>query len=393
MIIFGVNPNDEVHPRSRGEHRRLPIAHVPPTGSSPLARGTRRLRRDRFQCRRFIPARAGNTISRRGGTFWPAVHPRSRGEHFGSGGVMTTRCGSSPLARGTRFTSDALRNGERFIPARAGNTPCVRGARPQASVHPRSRGEHFRSRSLPSISAGSSPLARGTHKVYRVSYESERFIPARAGNTPLIGSQSAWFPVHPRSRGEHCRLRLRAEQPAGSSPLARGTLCLLPSLNGEIRFIPARAGNTVRTQARRHWKPVHPRSRGEHETNWLGEHINRGSSPLARGTRRRGGGDARIHRFIPARAGNTPIDCAPCGPMTVHPRSRGEHIDAGGSSGHVNGSSPLARGTHLRLSCAGQLRRFIPARAGNTPQSIPLRERSSVHPRSRGEHARGLSGE
>ena len=50
------------------------------------------------------------------------------------------------------------------------------------------------------------------------------------------------------------------------------------------------------------------------------------------------------------------------------------------------GSSPLARGTRPRGPAAVPALRFIPARAGNTPGRASCRRRSSVHPRSRGEH-------
>ena len=98
--------------------------------------------------------------------------------------------------------------------------------------------------------------------------------------------------------------------------------------------------------------------------------------------------DARLHRFIPARAGNTadmasPSDpCAigssplargtrstarPPTPSPVHPRSRGEH--------------GIARGVPVYVAV-----RFIPARAGNTDQAEMDEDVSPVHPRSRGEH-------
>ena len=73
-----------------------------------------------------------------------------------------------------------------------------------------------------------------------------------------------------------------------------------------------------------------------------------------------------VHRFIPARAGNTRAATRSPGPRTVHPRSRGEHWEAPAMGVEVAGSSPLARGTPLPDHPAGVILRFIPARAGNT---------------------------
>ena len=77
---------------------------------------------------------------------------------------------------------------ERLIPARAGNTsepPRKLGATP---AHPRSRGEHFSPTTNAYPSAGSSPLARGTHDDMADAAPVERLIPARAGNTYLIAA-------------------------------------------------------------------------------------------------------------------------------------------------------------------------------------------------------------
>ena len=71
------------------------------------------------------------------------------------------------------------------------------------------------------------------------------------------------------------------------------------------RFIPARAGNTLRVLLMLLSGPVHPRAGGEHSnTNVDGDTIT-GSSPRGRGTHRGAGARIRQGRFIPARAGNT----------------------------------------------------------------------------------------
>jgi len=152
----------------------------------------------------------------------------------------------------------------------------------------------------------------------------------------------------------------------GSSPLARGTLGLVVHAHAARRFIPARAGNTVLSRPVPQHPPVHPRSRGEHCRRYASKRITIGSSPLARGTLPRCAIHASSPRFIPARAGNTRPDYRLLALPPVHPRSRGEHSAKLMPSDSLNGSSPLARGTLRSRQRLIGLGRFIPARAGNT---------------------------
>ena len=379
-------PGRAVHPRSRGEHlTRMPTS-APSCGSSPLARGTRHQGRGRPVPRRFIPARAGNTVLRPLWLLMRPVHPRSRGEHFGWYTCRLFSVGSSPLARGTPRTDVPPVRNSRFIPARAGNTAVLPCGGVPGAVHPRSRGEHAVLALPVGALAGSSPLARGTPEGVPHLVDCLRFIPARAGNTPPPLRPSPHRPVHPRSRGEHVAPHLFLAEPIGSSPLARGTRNAEGAGGPGTRFIPARAGNTRKRKRLPKVTAVHPRSRGEHTASTLASGPSSGSSPLARGTRLREAKHYASIRFIPARAGNTrrARSCTPS--ATVHPRSRGEHLSEFEGCERLRGSSPLARGTLADLERAGQALRFIPARAGNTAGSHSRCARSSVHPRSRGEH-------
>ena len=77
---------------------------------------------------------------------------------------------------------------------------------------------------------------------------------------------------------------------------------------------------------------------------------------------------------LPARAGNTFLRLCRLAPESVHPRPRGEHVQINLVVVNVDGSSPPARGTRLRSLTHRLSDRFIPARAGNTPvaESKPL---------------------
>jgi len=91
-----------------------------------------------------------------------------------------------------------------------------------------------------------------------------------------------------------------------------------------------------------------------------------GLSPLARGTQCHHEIDNGKNRFIPAGAGNTFVCLIPAPVSTVYPRWRGKHWDATECGPEFAGLSPLARGTLLDGVKHAELRRFIPAGAGNT---------------------------
>ena len=152
------------HPRSRGEHVFDCRSQKVRGGSSPLARGTLGSFA-RAECqRRLIPARAGNTADSPHAESAMPAHPRSRGEHSRLVVCGVSVDGSSPLARGTRRVHEKWRRVERLIPARAGNTDSACGLLSRHSAHPRSRGEHSTAWIRVTRYSGSSPLARGTRR-------------------------------------------------------------------------------------------------------------------------------------------------------------------------------------------------------------------------------------
>ena len=179
---------------------------------------------------RFIPARAGNTILTRPRSWISKRFIPARGNTGGSGG-------SSPRGRGTLEAFGEGRPAfarDRFIPARAGNTRLLaRTSTPECTVHPRAGGEH---------------------------------------RDPTRRPGPGFPPVHPRAGGEHLTLvpaSIQTRMSYGSSPRGRGTRDTAhPDVQsrGPHRFIPARAGNTLRPACRTTGR-------------------NPGSSPRGRGTR------------------------------------------------------------------------------------------------------------
>ena len=172
--------------------------------------------------------------------------------------------------------------------------------------------------------------------------------------------------VHPRVCGEHVARRMTGCAKTGSSPRVRGTPPLFPILAWRYRFIPACAGNTGPRGRSRGRSPVHPRVCGEHGTPPPRGCSRSGSSPRVRGTRRWRCGAGAAGRFIPACAGNTNATRPLRRMSPVHPRVCGEH--------------PCRRWQGNRLL------RFIPACAGNTWTMTEPPRGQPVHPRVCGEH-------
>ena len=151
-----------------------------------------------------------------------------------------------------------------------------------------------------------------------------RFIPASAGNVPPRYLLACGRPVHPRERGERVLESLGGRDQIGSSPRARGTSVECRRVPMHRRFIPASAGNVSGVTGRSGASPVHPRERGERDPIGKYPGIDPGSSPRARGTLGHRPEPHDLGRFIPASAGNVPVEPNVNTSGSVHPRERGE---------------------------------------------------------------------
>ena len=170
-----------------------------------------------------------------------------------------------------------------IIPARAGFTLFPGDRIAQIADHPRSRGVYRSEDGAHRRIAGSSPLARGLLGNDPDLSNVNGIIPARAGFTVVDGGRLKVLGDHPRSRGVYAALLDEDGEPWGSSPLARGLHRLLQAGETLVGIIPARAGFTLSTRSRLRRRRDHPRSRGVYmilENYGTGEY---GSSPLARG--------------------------------------------------------------------------------------------------------------
>ena len=152
------------------------------------------------------------------------------------------------------------------------------------------------------------------------------------------------------------------------------------------RVIPAWAGNTAPYSGQRAAAAGHPRMGGEHIGRPSAASSLNGSSPHGRGTHVAEVLRAQLRRVIPAWAGNTYRQ--PCNRHIAagHPRMGGEHALVRGQVAQSAGSSPHGRGTLLHAAVQLARRRVIPAWAGNTVTRTSMPAASSGHPRMGGEH-------
>ena len=175
----------------------------------------------------------------------------------------------------------------------------------------------------------------------------------------------------------------------GSSPLARGLRDPTEIAAAPTGIIPARAGFTSgRVTSSRNWQD-HPRSRGVYLQAGSARITGEGSSPLARGLRRRRGGRAAADRIIPARAGFTRAPPSESGWGSDHPRSRGVYSQKARRAARAHGSSPLARGLRGDVVSWEGVAGIIPARAGFTSGRVTSSRNWQDHPRSRGVYTCG----
>ena len=233
--------------------------------------------------------------------------------------------------------------------------------------------------------SGSSPRVRGTVLDRDAAGLVRRFIPACAGNSQNCGGGHNFKPVHPRVCGEQHFPERKVTIDRGSSPRVRGTGAVSGHDYGTRRFIPACAGNSRPAPSRRWCRTVHPRVCGEQPRRRRKKQGSSGSSPRVRGTVK---GLVEIDpavRFIPACAGNRPQSGATAFPRPVHPRVCGEQWLTAAPHLPVAGSSPRVRGTDWAGHARHDLPRFIPACAGNSGARYQVQSGSSVHPRVCGE--------
>ena len=213
---------------------------------------------------------------------------------------------------------------------------------------------------------GSSPRMRGAPSRLHRRGRVPGIIPAYAGSTSY--AKMAWRSSrdHPRVCGEHQGSAPPSSSARGSSPRMRGA---------HVGVAPDHLEGGD-----------HPRVCGEHLGRTPGGYEAMGSSPRMRGALTRGPGLMSHTGIIPAYAGSTwwRWCCWFC--LWDHPRVCGEHLVQALLPRIREGSSPRMRGA--LVNALRKMRRdgIIPAYAGSTQPTAPLRRASRDHPRVCGEH-------
>ena len=375
-----------VYPRACGGTRRVGARGRGGDGLSPRVRGNPNRGVASVVLGRSIPARAGEpampsrprrrrtgSIPARAGepricdcnprTRW--VYPRACGGTKSRPARTPSREGLSPRVRGNPQGIRARYNRNGSIPARAGEPAVVSEAqemlngsiparagepvpgRPKCQpdgVYPRACGGTNPSRSSFSMRGGLSPRVRG--------------------NPPLITAAWTWHRVYPRACGGTWSCPSAREPSAGLSPRVRGNLDLAPVSNGNVRSIPARAGEPAPSCPKRNMRKVYPRACGGTKLPTFTTAAILGLSPRVRGNPMR----------------NRPTN----GRSWVYPRACGGTFLNRPVEQEAQGLSPRVRGNRAVCLLDPPLRRSIPARAGEPGASPFSTNTATVYPRACG---------
>ena len=212
----------KAHPRLRGDYHHCWSRHNCGTGSSPPARGLQTKPDVLCQIRRLIPACAGTTAYDALAKTAAGAHPRLRGDYHTDRNFFVINIGSSPPARGLRnsTTKDMTISG--LIPACAGTTFLHFHNETAPQAHPRLRGDYVLLSPFLITRTGSSPPARGLRNFRVVINGVVGLIPACAGTTHREQSDDIGAWAHPRLRGDYMLACYCHACMVGSSPPARG---------------------------------------------------------------------------------------------------------------------------------------------------------------------------
>ena len=250
-----------------------------------------------------IPARAGEPVTIPPPPRRPTVYPRACGGTRRNEPSNPSHLGLSPRVRGNPYRFHACRYCAGSIPARAGEPPETDGAGLVCTVYPRACGGTSKPAGGLSESRGLSPRVRGNPSSIPSSRQSPGSIPARAGEPLTAGFTLRMKKVYPRACGGTETRFCPQRFQKGLSPRVRGNLRPAELQPAGLRSIPARAGEPPRPNASRWHGPVYPRACGGTPAEGPDHRTVAGLSPRVRGNPRPGGSGSELRRSIPARAG------------------------------------------------------------------------------------------
>ena len=155
--------------------------------------------------------------------------------------------GLSPPTRGSHPVPGRDVEGDRSIPAHAGEPPQRTRRTTHRTVYPRPRGGAVAAPCSAMIASGLSPPTRGSHQCGDCKGEFTGSIPAHAGEPERrpASPTSSW--VYPRPRGGAKELPIAGGKRSGLSPPTRGSRSVVVGYVVEYRSIPAHAGEPFRS--------------------------------------------------------------------------------------------------------------------------------------------------
>ena len=189
------------------------------------------------------------------------LSPHGRGKHSLTS-LTRPLPGLSPHGRGKPLPTFPVILPTRSIPARAGETRTPQGRPLSAKVYPRTGGGNGESHPGPEQRHGLSPHGRGKRRVTAAGLRRVGSIPARAGETYMLGRGFRSAVVYPRTGGGNPQFPANMGYIDGLSPHGRGKH---GCVGGDILCpgsIPARAGETIPVQLSFCHEAVYPRTGG-----------------------------------------------------------------------------------------------------------------------------------
>ena len=217
-----------VYPRPRGGTDMRAGTTATATGLSPPTRGNHRCKKSPEECKRSIPAHAGEPARPASRIPRVRVYPRPRGGTLER--ILRKRIfeGLSPPTRGNPGRAGRQPDRAGSIPAHAGEPRARCAGAPASKVYPRPRGGTGGRRRFSRRSWGLSPPTRGNPRQADRRGVRVGSIPAHAGEPVDLQSSQPTHRVYPRPRGGTRAVRPRVGDAHGLSPPTRGNLSPLP---------------------------------------------------------------------------------------------------------------------------------------------------------------------
>ena len=248
-----------VYPRVCGGTAQRTEPNRTDSGLSPRVRGNRGCHHPVGVSGGSIPACAGEPsvsglVTRRGG-----VYPRVCGGTRLDGTFINPAYGLSPRVRGNQKRQNPVEFGARSIPACAGEPGPLWPTRTTGWVYPRVCGGTGAPINPTYPAGGLSPRVRGNHRPRRRVWQSNRSIPACAGEPSGGANSNPGGEVYPRvCGGTQAGLR-RPSPPEGLSPRVRGNPPHPVPARPVPRSIPACAGEPMESAVGLSVLRVYPR--------------------------------------------------------------------------------------------------------------------------------------